>query len=510
MNESRESNYHMRGPSVGSRLSVSPAPEMVQYSYGLRIEEGKYSFHYELWNHKAHTIMLYEEGIITKEDASKILGVLEEIDRMGSDEFPMDPSKGDLFYNVESYLTEKIGEDAAGKMHMGRSRADMNACFERMVIREKMLQVIGDVLMLMETLLNISEKNRETIMPAYTLLQHARPTTFAHYLLSFVDRFRRDVDRLRETYRRVNMSPMGSAVITGSSFPLNRARVAELLGFNGVVENTRDASTSRDSTLESIAHLAILMSNLSTLADDLNVWCTYEFGMVELHDAYCGTSSIMPQKKNPSSLERIRHICAECIGNTMTVFTQLKTPSEQLVDFEATGPVIWRTFDRAHAMVRLMNGILSTLKVNKDLMYRRAAANFTQATQLAETIVREKNLAFRTAHRIVGKLVRNCIGEGIPPSEVSPEMVDRAAVEVLGSALEMDTETLRKSLDVEIPVLENSTVGGPGRKEVNRMLGTHSSRIMEDKRWLKDHQGSLASSRDSTNSIATDLAGATS
>ena len=292
----------------------------------------------KLWNHKAHTIMLNEQEIIERRHASKILKVLNEIEAMGLERFPLDPKKGELFYNIESYLIEKAGEDSGGRMHTGRSRGDMYVCSERMILREKILLSIDDLIQLIEVIIDLSSQHVVTIMPGYTLLQHAQPTTFAHYLISFADRFQRDISRLQETYRRVNQSPMGAAITTGSGFPLNRPRMAELLGFNGVVENTRDAATSRDFTLESVTHIGVLASNLSALADDLNVWTTYEFGMIELSDAYCGTSTIMPQKKNPSSLERIRYLGAECIGNTMTLFAQLKTHSEQLGDLRPPAP----------------------------------------------------------------------------------------------------------------------------------------------------------------------------
>lgn len=505
MNPSNKMSGHKKGPGVGSRFSQSPANEMVEFGYKLELLEAKYNFYHELWNHKAHSIMLYEQGILTRTDVSKILKVLYEIESLGLDQFPLDPHKGELFYNIESYLIEKIGEDPGGRMHSGRSRGDMYVCSERMILREKILQLIDDLIALIETIVELSGKNIQTIMPGYTLLQHAQPTTFAHYLLSFSERFKRDIQRLQETYRRVNMSPMGAAITTGSGFPLNRPRMAELLGFNGVIENTRDAAISRDFTLESATHVAIMLSNLSALADDLNVWCTYEFGMIELSEAYCTTSTIMPQKKNPSSLERIRYLSAECIGNTLTVFAQLKTQSEQLGDLEATGPVAWHTFDNAHAALRFMKGVLSTLKIKKEVMEQRARANFAQATQLAEAIVKEKNLAFRTAHRIVGKLVTKCIDQNVPPDEITPEMVDDASIEMTGQPLNIKAETVRKAMDVKYIIEHRNILGGPGRKQVTRMLKKQSSQMEKERGWLLIQQGILKSAKDLVDSIAKKL-----
>ena len=505
MNQPKKTAPRKTGPGAGSRLSESPADELIEYGYKVELQEARHVFPHELWNHKAHSIMLYEQGILTRRDVSKILKVLHRIEAMGFKRFPMDPGKGELFYNIESFLIEKAGEDAGGRMHSGRSRGDMYVCSERMILREKILQLVENTVALIETIIGVAARHVQTIMPGYTLLQHAQPTTFAHYLLSFADRFQRDLDRLQETYRRVNRSPMGAAISTGSSFPLNRPRMAQLLGFLGVVENTRDAAISRDFTLESVTHAAILASNLSTLADDLNVWCTYEFGLIELSDAYCSTSTIMPQKKNPSSLERMRYMSAECIGNAMTVFAQLKTHSEELGDLEATGPVAWHALDNAHAVLRFMRGVLSTLIVKKEVMRERAGANFTQATQLAETIVLEKGVAFRTAHRIVGKMVRRCLEEKVSPAEVTTEMLDWAAIEISGRPLKMKPETIRKAMDAAYIVEHRNSLGSPGRGQVIRMLRQRSLQMAREKKWLAREQDGLTSAKRLTDSIARGL-----
>jgi len=505
MNQSKQMARLKTGPGVDSRLSESPANELIEYGYKVELQEARHAFLHELWNHKAHSIMLYEQGILTRRDAAKILKVLSQIEAMGIARFPMDPRKGELYYNIESYLIEKTGEDVGGRMHSGRSRGDMYVCSERMILREKILQLVEHTIALIEAILALAAKHVQTIMPGYTLLQHAQPTTFAHYLLSFADRFQRDLERLQETYRRVNLSPMGAAIATGSSFPVSRPRMAQLLGFRGVIENTRDASISRDFTLESVTHAAILASNLSTLADDLNVWCTQEFGMIELSDAYCSTSTIMPQKKNPSSLERMRYMSAECIGNAMTVFAQLKTHSEELGDLEATGPVAWHTFDHVHAVLRFMRGVLSTLQVKREVMRERAGMHFTQATQLAETITREKGLAFRTAHRIVGKLVRRCLDEKVAPVEVTAEMLDRASIEITGRPLKMKAETIRRAMDPEYIIEHRDTLGSPGRRQVSRMLGKRSLQMARERKWLAHEQAALTAARESVDSIVRKL-----
>ena len=495
-----------QGPGVGSRLSRGPARELIEYGYKQEIEEAHYTFPHELWNHKAHTVMLCEQGIIPRTAAAKILRVLRRIEVLGIRRFPMDPRKGELYYNIESYLIARAGEDAGGRMHTGRSRGDMYVCSERMILRERILGLARDLLDLIQTILDVSGRHVETIMPGYTLLQHAQPTTFAHYLLSFGDRFLRDVERLQETYGRVNQCPMGAAISTGSGFPLNRERMAVLLGFDGIVENTRDAAIYRDFTLESTAHAAIAASNVSSLADDLNVWCTYEFGMIDLADQYCGTSTIMPQKKNPSSLERVRYLAAECLGNTVTVFAQLKTFSEQLGDLEATGPGAWRTFDRARAAMRFMRGILDTLTVRTGLMRERAGANFAQATQLADEIVTQRDLAFRTAHRIVGRLVRTCLERGVSPAGVTSAMVDESAMAIIGRPLDLPERVVRAALDVAHILRTRTLPGSPGSREVRRMLGARARRVAREAAWLDAHTHTLVTAKAALETLVTRLA----
>ncbi|HWT80869.1 MAG TPA: lyase family protein, partial [Candidatus Methylomirabilis sp.] len=321
------------------------------------------------------------------------------------------------------------------------------------------------------------------------------PTTFAHYLLSFVDRFIRDIERLKETYGRVNQSPMGAAILSGTGFPVNRERMANLLGFDAVIENTRDASTSRDHSLETITHAAIMESNLMALVEDLVLWCTFEFGMVELADGFSGTSSIMPQKKNPSALTRVRHLAAECVGSTLTVFTQLKTHSDELNDFEATGPVVWKSLDTAMAALELMCGLMATLKVRTRAMASLAGANFLQATQLAETIAREKRMGFRIAHKIVGRLVKNCIDRQIPPAGVQPEILDQASIEVTGRPLHLGAQTLRHCMDVAFILRHRKTQGGPGRRQVLGMLKRRASLLNKERQWHARHLEAISRAR---------------
>ncbi len=481
------------------------APEMRAHVSARRTAETRYSFAEELWNHRAHTIMLWEQGILERRDAARILRALEEIEGIGPVRFPIDSGTGELLFSVERYLQQRIGDDTASRLHTGRSRGDLYVCVERMVFREKILALADVLVRLADSLLARAAQHAATVMPGYTLLQHAQPLTFGHYLLSFVERFCRDLARLRETYARVNRSPMGSAILSGTTFPVSRPRMAALLGFDGVIENTRDASTARDHSLEALAHTAILASNLMAVCEDLILWCTYEFGLVELGEGFSGTSSIMPQKKNPSALTRVRHLAAECVGATMTAFLQLKTHSEQLNDLEATGPVVWRALDTAIAATDLLRATVATLKVKPERMAELAGANFIQAPQLAETIAQEGGLPFRVTHRIVGRLVRQCIDARIAPSQVTPAMVNAAAVAILGRPLRVRPATLRTCMDVARAIRERKAPGGPGPREVKRMLKARTATLAREARWIRSCRESVEKARQATDRRAKEL-----
>jgi argininosuccinate lyase len=492
-------------PAMDSRFSEPPAPEMVRVVSSRRMRETRASFHEELWNHQAHAIMLAEQGILRRAHAGRILQALEEIERIGPDRFPIEPGRGELLFSVEAYLEQRLGADIASRLHTGRSRADLYVCVERMVFREKLLALEDALAGLTGVLLQRAGEHVETVMPGYTLLQHAQPTTFAHYLLSFVDRFRRDRARLQAAYGRVDRSPMGAAVLSGTSFPVSRPRMAALLGFSGVVENTRDASTSRDHSLEAVAAATILMSNVMALAEDLILWSTYEFGMLELADGYSGTSSIMPQKKNPSALTRVRHLGAECVGNTVTVLTQLKTHSEQLNDLEATGPVVAGTLSTAADAVELLAGTVRSLRVKPEVMAALAGRNFLQAAQLAETIARDEDLGFREAHKIVARLVRDCLARGVAPADIQPAMVNEASIQAIGRPLRLSARTLRQCMDVRHIVRTRELPGGPGRRQVRRMLGRREAELELARTWLSEARDRLAAARRETKRLAARL-----
>jgi argininosuccinate lyase len=260
-----------------------------------------------------------------------------------------------------------------------------------------------------EALIKLGEEHVETVVPGYTHLQTAQPVTFAHYLLSHVDSLQRDLDRLREAYKRVNLCPMGAGALATTSFPIKRERSADLLGFSGVLENSIDAVGSRDFILETVAHLAIMAVGVSRLAEDLIVWNSFEFGIVEIPDDFSSTSSIMPQKKNPEVLEVVRARASHILGNFITSATTLKAlPSTYNLDFQEITPILWKSLESINSSLDMLSKLMPQLKVTKNV-FNKPLLSFSTATELSNMLVRKHKVPFRTAHKIVGSLVKKLI-----------------------------------------------------------------------------------------------------
>ncbi|MCE5213091.1 MAG: argininosuccinate lyase, partial [Methanobacterium sp.] len=378
-------------------------------------------FQVDILCNQAHTTMLKEQGIIPAEDADKILDTLSKLSKEGIDALKMDSSVEDIHMALENYVTAQIGE-TAGFMHTGKSRNDQVATDLRMVLKEELEKIQSELLNFISNLLDLAEENIETIMVGYTHLQHAQPTTFAHHLLSYVYTLKRDYERIKDAYKRVDMCPLGSAALTTTSFPINRDRTRELLGFSKVMENSIDGVSSRDFIAETASSLAILCSTLSKICEEMIIWSTYEFGLVEIAGEYASTSSIMPQKKNPDVAEIARAKTAGVYGELMAILTILKSlPQSYNRDLQEVTPHLWNAVDTSHSLVNITSDMLSSIKFNTKRGLELAEANFSTATELADLIVKEKKLPFRVAHQIVGRTVSKAIEAVFKPSDINPE-----------------------------------------------------------------------------------------
>jgi argininosuccinate lyase len=359
-------------------------------------------------------------------------------------------------------------------MHTGRSRNDEVATCIRLSLREEMLSLMTGQLGLLKTMLRLAEENMDSVIPGFTHTQHAQPTTLAHHLLSHADAAARDLTRLEEAYARVNQSPLGAAAFASTGFKIDRNLTARLLGFEGLVENSMDAVSTRDFILEVLSDLAILMVNLSRLAEELVLWSTSEFGYLELDNLYASTSSIMPQKKNPDTAELARSKSGSVMGSLVAALSISKAlPMSYNRDLQEMTPHLWRAVDWTAGTIRILDGCLSTLKFNKGRLEKSSGAGFSTATEIADSLVRITGMPFRTAHSIVGRIAAS----GGRPVLAD---LDRIALEMAGYEVShkgFSQQDLERALDTRSNVALRSNTGGPAPQETERMIKERWERI---------------------------------
>ena len=438
----------------------------------------------------AHVTMLTECGIIPAAAGRDLLGGLLALREAGPSAISLDAALGTLLLQIENFLTRSVGQDASGVLQLARSRIDQGATARRLYKRDGLLQVLGKLLTLQDILLEVAARHTRTIMPGYTHMQHAQPWIFGHYLLSFVSRLRDDFERASETYARVNRNPLGTVGLSGTSWPINRVRTTELLGFAGLVENSKLGREAYYAA-EIAATLSFIMCDLNDLATDFHVWSTSEFGLVASHDAYCSTSSIFPQKKNPAALESVKAATAEAVTWLATALATFRA--------EGTGdqairsvPLLDGAFESTSGMLDLMGGIVSTLVVHEDRMKAALADSWCTSSALADLLVREAGLSFRGAHHVVARLVRICTEEKVHRDLVSSELLARAGQETLGRAVMMATAQIHAALDPENFVRTRQSTGGIAPEQVDRMLSEARTNVAADQAWLAEEKTRLA------------------
>lgn len=360
----------------------------------------------------AHAAMLCARGILTETDRDAILAGLESIlDDLDSGALAFDPECEDIHMFVEQVLTARIG-DAGKRLHTARSRNDQVAVDLRLYLRDQVQEIRRDIRALIEALLHQAEAHKSAILPGYTHLQRAQPVTFGHHLLAYCMMLLRDLDRLRDAAERMNVSPLGSCALAGTTYDTDRDMTARTLGFREPCRNSMDGVSDRDFCLEILSGLAILMMHLSRLSEEIVLWCSWEFRFVELSDAYSTGSSIMPQKKNPDMAELIRGKTGRVYGDLMALLTVMKgLPLAYNKDMQEDKEAIFDAVDTAKLCLRVAAPMVETMKVREDVMYAAAQKGFINATDLADYLV-TKGLPFRTAYKLVGELVARCIREG--------------------------------------------------------------------------------------------------
>lgn len=443
----------------------------------------------------AHMLSLLRSGEVGKEVGVACLRFLEGL----PDQMKVDPSTEDVHHWLEQKAIATVGMEAAGYLNLGKSRNDQVASALRMETRDRVLQVLREAEGLQESLLRVMARYGRLLLPGYTHLQRAQPTTVSHHMQSHFEALAEDAERLKQLYGRVNLSPMGSAAFAGTSVKVDRAYVASLLGFDGLVKNSMYAVSSRSFLLETLADLEILMVDLSKMAEELILWSSTEFGFVELGDEYSATSSIMPQKKNPVVAETIRAKCGSVIGEATAAFTIAKAlPNAYNLDLQEMTPHLWRALDDATSSVSLMAGMLATAKFQAVAVEEAVKGDMSTATELANELVRAHGVPFRQAHQIVGELVRVAVKKNTGLEQAAEESLAGVSKKITGRAIKIDKARLRVVLDALKTLTLIGSAGGANPKFTTRQVVQDKKDIETLDNWLEEKENKL---NESTNSL---------
>ncbi len=444
----------------GGRFQKNTDKKVDDFNSSIRFDKRMYK--QDIKGSIAHATMLGKQEIIPKEDADKIVCGLNEIlaeIEAGNVQFDIDAE--DIHMNVEKLLTEKIG-DAGKRLHTGRSRNDQVALDIRMYLMDEIDEIAAMIKHLMNVLVETAEENTETIMPGYTHLQKAQPITFAHHVMAYFEMFNRDMSRLCDCKKRTDVMPLGSGALAGTTYPLDRKFVAEQLGFSDVTYNSLDGVSDRDFVVELASVLSMIMMHLSRFCEELILWSSHEFSFVEMDDAFSTGSSIMPQKKNPDVAELIRGKTGRVYGHLMGLLTTMKgLPLAYNKDMQEDKEPIFDAVDTVKLCVPVFCDMLATMKIRKDNMNQGAKGGFTNATDLADYLVK-KGMPFREAHGVVGRMVFYCIENN--------KNLDDLELSEMKEFSEIIEEDIYTAISMETCVNEREIIGGPAKKTVNEAI----------------------------------------
>jgi argininosuccinate lyase len=445
---------------------------------------------------RAHVIMLAEQKIVSNRELATILGAIESLDTAKMKEAEYDGSVEDLFFYLQREITAACGKpDIAGKLHTARSRNDIDVTIYRLYLRQQTLDLIDSCNALRHVFLNLAAQHHESLMPAYTHTQPAQPTTLAHFLLAMAENTSRDIRRLQRAYENMNHCPLGACAITTTGFPIDRHRVAELLGFNGPTRNSYASIASVDYFTELLGATATLLINTGKFAQEFLLMAMMEFDVIRLPDGYVQSSSIMPQKRNPVAIEHVRAIASKALGQSLGVLTSVhNTPFGDINDVEDDlQPLNFAAIRDSIRSVSLLGHALQAAEFNLDLLRERSEANFITVTELADTIVRQDGLPFSMAHAIVSICVKTAIGSNGP---ITHDMLQRAAISQTGRALSMTATELDSALSAENFVAIRNIFGGPAPDETRSALEQQIDRHSNDANWSVSSRDQLMNARE--------------
>jgi argininosuccinate lyase len=427
--------------------------------------------------------MLASCGIIPREDARALRDALDSISESDVQHVTFDGTCEDLFFYVERLIVARCNEDVAGRLHTARSRIDMT--MYRMRQREFVLGLLSATQELRQSLLDVAWRHRETVFTAHTHTQPAQPTTLGHYLLAVIEQLERDGVRLKAAYQTTNQNPLGACAITGTGFPIDRDLTSALLGFSGPTGNTYGSIATVDYLLESTSAAAVMLTGLGRFVQDLLLWCTAEFNYLQLADGFVQASSIMPYKRNPVAIEHARAIGSKALGQASAIMLAVhNTPFGDIVDTEDDlQPLVFSMFRDATRAVRLVAAAIPSAEFDAHRLEARAAEGWTTLTELADTLVRDHALPFRSAHAIASGLVTR--REQDPTTSLS-ETLAAVAAEIAGVTVRYSERALSEILSPRHFVEVRRTYGGPAPAETARALGDSRQRLAADQQWWTD------------------------
>jgi len=442
------------------------------YDFNASIRFDKRFFRQDIDGSIAHVAMLAKQAVLTMEERDEIIAGLQGIrGDVDGGRLAIDESCEDIHSFVEAELIRRIG-DAGKKLHTGRSRNDQVALDMRLYTRLQVIETDGLLRQLLETILAVMEENTETYMPGFTHLQKAQPTTLAHHFGAYFEMFKRDRQRMTDIYKRMNYCPLGAGALAGTTYPLDRAYSAELMGFYGPTLNSMDSVSDRDYLIEFLSALATIMMHLSRFSEEIIIWNSNEYQFVEIDDAYSTGSSIMPQKKNPDIAELVRGKTGRVYGALMALLTTMKgIPLAYNKDMQEDKEMAFDAMDTVKDCLTLFTGMLHTMKFKKNRMAASAVNGFTNATDAADYLV-NKGVPFRDAHGIIGRLVLYCIEK-----DTSIDALSLTEFQAVSDKFEEDIYT---AVSLKTCVEKRLTVGAPGPEAMRRVIAVHREYLKED------------------------------
>lgn len=459
----------------GGRFKKETHQLVNEFNSSLKFDRRLY--HYDIAGSIAHAKMLARTGIISREEGEKIISGLKMVEAdIEAGKIPFDNTFEDIHTLVEKHLTDKIGT-VGGKLHTARSRNDQVALDMRLYLRDQIKHLQALLIHLLEVLLRLAENYLEVIMPGYTHLQRAQPVTLSHHLMAYYFMFKRDYERWEDNLKRVNVLPLGSGALAGTTFPIDREWVAAELGFDSISENSLDGVSDRDFIIEFLGVAATVIMHLSRLSEELIIWTSSEFDFIELDDAYATGSSIMPQKKNPDIAELTRGKTGRIYGHLMQILTTLKgLPLAYNKDMQEDKEGVFDTIDNLEMILQIFPEMLTTMKIKKERMEQAARKGFLNATDLADYLA-SKGIPFRQAHEVVGKAVLYSLEQGLELNEIPLDQW-RSLFPDLSKYF---GEELYDYLDIKKCVQGRSSIGGTSPSETERV-------IIKEKKWIEDNR----------------------